>query len=276
MPRRPDMGKERTGLDCKWYSDSNSSIINTGDGNTATRDTIATNAPSEAESSNAPISRQQHFRLLDLPLELQRLVFYHYFGGPYDITLDNERLTMLRSRFHVLGVPPLDLLLTSQHICTHAAPIRHSLFTGRLVLNSVFILVPLRRQERFQWLRDNTRILHFSDSSVHPERWGRYFGVLQGLRRLEIVFPSVIKLGTTNRLSAFDDWGAEDVMDGRGEVDEWLIGSLDKFRLTLVDQLREGMLEVVVTQRYDLKRGTGEEEIVVSRFSFCHHGSDGC
>lgn len=72
------------------------------------------------------------------------------------------------------------------------------------------------------------------------------------------------------------DWDVRRVMAGGDEVDAWLVASLDKFRLALVDQLREGRLEVVVTQRYDLRPAgverQGEEEVVVSylsRFLFC-------
>jgi len=67
------------------------------------------------------------------------------------------------------------------------------------------------------------------------------------------------------------EWDVRRVMSGGDEVDAWLVASLDKFRLALVDQLREGRLEVIVTQRYDLRpagmEGQGEEEIVVSYLS---------
>ncbi|KAK5089370.1 hypothetical protein LTR70_007082 [Exophiala xenobiotica] len=242
-----------------------------------TKPTFPTTSPSPR-----PHNPSSCFPLLSLPLELQRLILTHALGGPhgYNITLENERLTMLRSRFHVYGLPPISLLLVSRHLHTHAAPIRAALFTGRLILNSVFILVPLRRQERFAWLREHTRILHFSDSSVHPERWGRYFGVLGGLRRLEIVFGGVVRVGRDKDAGvgvgvgvgfAGQGWSVQRVMGGGREVDEWLVGSLDGFRLALVDQLREGRLEVVVTQRYDLKGGMvgdEEEEIVVSPMNF--------
>jgi len=243
------------------------SISSADDSQTIITNSIAPKDLLEAESDPC-LGTTQRFALLDLPLELQRLVFYQYFGGFYDITLEHERLSMLRSRFHVLGIPPLDLVLTSKYIHAHAAPIRHSLFTGRLILNSVFILVPLRRQERFLWLREHTRILHFSDSSVHPERWSTYFGALQSLGRLEIVFPSVIrprlKRATPSRRSKISAWSVEDVLSGKKEVDEWLIGTLDEFRLTLLNQLREGHLEVVVTQRYGLGITDEEEKFVVS------------
>lgn len=184
------------------------------------------------------------FRLLDLPIELQRLVFFHYFGGEYDITLDYERITMLRTRFHIHGQPPINLLLVNKYINDHTAAMRKSLFSGRLVLNSVFILIPLQRQERFQWLRDHTRILHFTDSSVRPERWARYFESFKGLRRLEIDFPMVKKLEREGGLDL------EDVMNGK--EDDLLLSSLDEFRMALVEQLRDGRVEVVVKQRYSL------------------------
>jgi len=203
------------------------------------------------------------FRLLDLPVELQRLVFFHYFGGWYDITLEYERLTMLRSRFHVKGVPPHDLLLVSKHVYEHAAPLRRSLFTGRLILHSVFILVTLRRSERFAWLKDNARILHFSDSSVHPERWSRYYGCFPDLRRLEIDFPMVKKLGVPVDLTKILD----------GTEDDMLIASMDAFQLSLVDQLREGRIEVILSQRFSLKEGLEDwRGVVVS----LHNSSVGC
>lgn len=203
-------------------------------------------ASQTSDRTPTPIFRPNEFRLLDLPVELQRLVIYHYFGGPYDITLENERLTMLRSRFHVLGMPRSELCRVSKHIHSHAAPMRPALFTGRLILNSVFILVPLRRQDRFQWLRDHTRILHFSDSSMHPERWARYFDGLAALQKLEIAFPWPIKL------EDLDEKGlaVKDLISGRG--DAMLVGALDAFRLTLVGQLREGRLSVEIRQKYEL------------------------
>lgn len=202
-----------------------------------------------------PISlRATRFPLLDLPIELQRLVYFHYFGGYYDITLEYERLTMLRSRFHVNGIPAYDLLLVSKHVCEHAGPLRLSLFTGRLILHSVFILVTIRRSERFVWLKDHTRILHFSDSSVHPERWSGYYSSFQALRRLEIDFPRIKRL----------EYGDLDrIMNGM--EDDMLIASMDAFQLSLVDQTREGKIEVILSQRFALKDGVeGWQGIVVS------------
>lgn len=191
--------------------------------------------------SNLLVTR---FRLLDLPVELQRLIFLHYFDGRYDITLEYERLTMLRSRFHVRGVPPCDLLLVSKHVHKHAAPLRQSLFTGRLILHSVFILVTLRRSDRFNWIKAHTRILHFSDSSVHPERWNRYYICFPELQRLEIDFPTVKRLEAVN---------LDEILNGK--EDDLLVASMDAFQLSLVDQLREQRIEVILSQRYCLKDG---------------------
>lgn len=186
---------------------------------------------------------QLRFPLLDLPVELQRLIFYHYFGGSYDITVDYERLTMLRSKFHILGVPSSALLRVSKHVHDHAASVRRDTFSGRLILNSVFILIPLRKQARFEWLRANTRILHFSDSSVNPERWSRYWDSFTALKRLEICFPGIKEVESAVSL--------EDILSGK--QDAALVGSLDVFRISLVDQLREAKLEVVVRQKFCAK-----------------------
>lgn len=212
---------------------------------------MITNVPSPTMASEA------QFALLDLPVELQRLVFYHYFGGSYDITVDSERLTMLRSKFHVIGVPSTALLRVSKHVHRHAASVRRDTFSGRLILNSVFILIPLGKQPRFEWLRDNTTILHFSDSSVHPERWSRYWDSFTSLKRLEICFPKIKEVDCAGRL--------DDVLSGK--VDEALLESLDVFRMSLVDQLREDRLEVVVRQKFCAKSGEQEplwEGLVVS------------
>lgn len=192
------------------------------------------------------------FRLLDLPVELQRLVIYHALNGPYDITLTYERISMLRSTFKVLGIPPttLPLLLTSHHISDLTSKWHVSLFTGRLVLNSVFILVPLRRQSRFEYLRTHTRILHFSDSSVHPERWGRYFDSFGALRQIEIEFPMVKKLDVELPL--------DDVLGGR--EDQRLIGCLDRFMVSL---LGGSGLKFLITARFALKEGFGDWSGVV-------------
>lgn len=186
------------------------------------------------------------FRLMSLPLEIRRLVYEHYCGS-WEVTLDYERLTMLRSKFNVLGVPPLDLLLASKTLYHEARDIRLHTFNGRLNLNSVFILVPLRKKDRFDWLRRNVRTLHFSDSSVHPERWNRYYDNFPNLQRLEIEFPHVI--GLDGRCGKLDE-----VLQGRH--DGLLLQSLDMFRLALVDQLSE-MVQVIVSQRYCLKEAVG-------------------
>lgn len=183
------------------------------------------------------------FRLLDLPAEIQRLIYAQYYGS-WEVTLEYERLTMLRSRFHMTGVPPIDLLLTAHVVSDVARPMRWQCFSGRLILNSVFILVPLRRQERFAWLRDNVRTLHFSDSSVHPERWNRYYDSFVNLKRLEIEFPRIIELECAT---------LTDLMQGR--QDEILVESLDTFRLALVEQSQAGTMEVVVGQRYTCRPG---------------------
>lgn len=189
---------------------------------------------------------KQPFRLLDLPVEIQRMVFEQYFGS-WDVTLDYERLTMLRSKFLIKGVPPVDLLLVSRSVYHECKDIRLSTFNGRLNLNSVFILVPLRRKERFDWLRQNVRILHFSDASVHPERWNRYYDNFPTLQRLEIEFPYV--RGLDHRCAVLSD-----VLDGRH--DDVLLESLDSFRLALVDQLSE-TLRVWVSQKYCLQEMVG-------------------
>ena len=209
------------------------------------------------------------FPLLDLPLELQRHVLYHALGGPagYDITLEYERLTMLRSRFHILGIPSVNLLLASKHIFNLAHPLRQAQFTGRLILNSVFILVPLRRQDRFQWLRNHTKILHFSDSSVHPERWSRYFDSFANLQRLEIDFAVVKKLEFVPNADG-DGQGLREAMTLervlQRKEDEALLASLDSFRIALVEQLRSGKLDVVVKQMYALPGEAEKGTIVVS------------
>lgn len=215
----------------------------------------------EASTSASPplpaMDSKAHFPLLDLPVELQRLVFYHYFGGSYDITVDSERLTMLRSKFHVIGVPSTNLLCVSKHVHRHAASVRRDTFSGRLILNSVFILIPLGKQVRFEWLRENTTILHFSDSSVHPERWSRYWDSFCRLRRLEICFPKIKEVGMG--LDREEDGTArlEDVLAGK--LDQVLLGSLDVFRMSLVDQLRDDRLEVMVRQKFCAKRRDGEQ-----------------
>lgn len=200
-----------------------------------------------SSSSTMSTVEESYFPLLDLPVELQRLIYYHYFGGSYDITVDYERLTMLRSKFHILGVPSTDLLRVSKHVYEHAAGARRDAFSGRLILNSVFILVPLRKQPRFEWLRLNTTILHFSDSSVHPERWSRYWDSFSSLKRLEICFPKIKEPDCVVELG--------DVLAGK--VDEQLVASLDVFRMSLVDQLREDRLEVVVRQKFCAKKEEG-------------------
>lgn len=207
-------------------------------------------------------TEEPQFPLLDLPVELQRLVFYHYFGGTYDITVDSERLTMLRSKFHVLGMPSTALLRVSKHVNRHATSVRRDSFSGRLILNSVFILIPLGKQSRFEWLRENTTILHFSDSSVHPERWSRYWDSFCSLRRLEICFPKVKEVecgggdGVGGGTNAPRGIGLAEILDGK--VDDVLLGSLDLFRMCLVNQLREDKLEVVVRQKFCAKGRDGE------------------
>lgn len=192
------------------------------------------------------------FRLLDLPAELQSLVIRHALGGLYDITLNHERISMLRSIYRIVGISAstLPLLLTSHHIHNLTSPIRHTLFTGRLILNSVFILVPLRRQARFEWLRTHTRILHFSDSSVHPERWGRYFDTFEGLKTIEIEFPIVKKLDHAVKL--------DDVLGGK--EDQRLVGCLDRFMISLLGGYG---LEFWITARFALKEGLGDWDGVV-------------
>ena len=87
------------------------------------------------------------------------------------------------------------------------------------------------------------------------------------------MFPSVIRLDTTSHDSEFCGWKADDML-GKGMVregvDGWLVGRLDKFRLALVEQLREGNLEIVVTQRYDLGLRTegARDELVVRSEAF--------
>lgn len=206
---------------------------------------------------NMPTQHWFQFPLLDLPIEIQRLIFYHYLGGSYDITLEHERLTMLRSRFSITGIPSYDLLLTCKHFYEHAGPMRRSLFTGSLILHSVFILVPLKRQDRFRWLRENVQCLHFSDSSVHPERWSTYYESFRNLRRLEIDFPLVRKLLSSATSGQGDGGGIklEDVLEGK--EDTLLSTSLDELQMSLLASLSTGRLEVFVTQKYNIPPGLG-------------------
>ncbi|KAK5075392.1 hypothetical protein LTS08_001540 [Lithohypha guttulata] len=214
---------------------------------------------SESHQNNNSTKPPSHFPIVDLPLELQRLIFYHYLGGPYDITLENKRINMLCSRFLIFGIPSNALLLTCRHFNDHAGPMRKALFTGRLVLHSVFILVDLNRRERFEWLRKNIQCLHFSDSSVHPERWSRYFDSLTSLRRLEINFPIVKRLRVPASCVGGDEEPAvrvEDLLMGR--EDALLLANLDPFQMALVESLSSRRLEVVVTQKYACGRKTSD------------------
>lgn len=205
-----------------------------------------------------PAQHWFQFPLLDLPIEIQRLIFYHYIGGAYNITLEHERLTMLRSRFSITGIPAYDLLLTCKHFYEHAAPMRKTLFTGSLILHSVFILVPLKRQDRFKWLRENVQCLHFSDSSVHPERWSTYYESFTNLRRLEIDFPLVRKLSRqpnsdSGKCESFVK--LEDVLEGK--EDDLLSTSLDQLQMSLLASLSSGRLEVFLTQKYTVPPRSG-------------------
>lgn len=195
------------------------------------------------------------FRLLDLPLEIQRLIVFHCLGGvDYDITVECERLTMLRSRYLIIGYPLPGLLYVSRHLYDLTAEIRHQMFSGRLVLNSVFTLIPLKRQARFEWLRHHTRFLHFSDSSINPERWSTYFDCFRNMKRLEVHFPNSKKISPLSRTGLHSDEdtnnvrSAEEVLNGA--YDEAMVSSLDKFKLALLAQLRHNRIEVVIWQRF--------------------------
>lgn len=195
------------------------------------------------------------FRLLDLPLEMQRLIISHCLGGvDYDITVECERLTMLRSRYLIIGYPLPGLLYVCRHLSNLTSEIRHQLFSGRLVLNSVFTLIPLKRQARFEWLRCHTRFLHFSDSSINPERWSTYFDCFKHMQRLEVHFPNSKSLSpvppTDLRKDKYPDLlrSTREVLDGA--YDEIMISSLDKFKLALLAQLRHNKIEVFIWQRF--------------------------
>lgn len=198
------------------------------------------------------------FRLLALPLEIQNLIYTHYFGR-WSVTLDYERYSMLRSRLEVRDVPSMKILRVSRHVSRTADEIRMRCFTGRLFLNSVFVLVSLRKKTGFEWLKRHVRILHFSDSSVRPERWYRYYESFVGLERLEIDFPRLIKIG-----AEADCLDLESVLSGERD-DVLLTANLEDFRTSLIGELGRSLM-VVISQTYclnELLMGEGWRGVLV-------------